>query len=101
MIILAGTMTFDPADIAGFSQAVRNMAGEVRAEDGCIHYSLLVEDAAVGVVNVSEIWRDDAALHAHLAQPWTTSFFAQFGSRAKDISVLIYDVSGTRRLDLS
>ncbi len=96
MIALVGTMTFDPAEIAPFAQAVRDMVGRVRAEDGCVHYSLLVEDEAAGLVNVSEIWRDDAALQAHLAQPWTASFFARFGGRTKDVSLLIYDVAATR-----
>lgn len=96
MIILAGTMTFDPTDIADFTEAARDIVGEIRAEDGCHHYSLLPEDAATGLVNVTEIWRDDAALHAHLAQPWTVAFFARFDGRAKDITLTIYDVSGSR-----
>ena len=96
MIVLAGTMTFSPADIPEFATAVQDMVGQVRAEDGCHHYSLLAEDEAAGLVNVTEIWRDDAALHAHLAQPWTAAFFARFGGRAKDIKLTIYDVAGTR-----
>ncbi len=100
MIIMAGTMTFEPADIPGFTAAVADMIAQIRAEDGCNHYSLLVEDAAAGLINVTEIWRDDAALHAHLAQPWTVSFFARFGPKARTIDLLIYDVSGTRALAL-
>ena len=98
MIVLAGTMTFDAVDIAEFSAGVRDLVGRVRGEDGCTHYSLLVEDVAAGLVNVTEIWRDDAALRAHMAQPWTAAFFARFGPKAKDISVLVYDVSDARRL---
>ncbi len=100
MIIIAGTMTFDPAAIAPLEQAVKAMVGTVRAEDGCHHYSLLPEDPAAGLVNVLEIWRDEPALRVHLAQPWTAAFLAQFGPKLQNMNVNIHEVATTHPLAL-
>ena len=67
MIFVAGTMTMNPEIIDDFKAEVAAMVDKVRAEDGCLHYSLLVEDADKGLVNVLEKWRDDDALLVHFA----------------------------------
>ena len=100
MIIVAGTMRLDPADIPAFHVAVRALGREVRLEDGCLHYSLLPEDPDLGTVNVTEMWRDDEALRVHLAQPWITAFLQQFGAKAKEMDIKIYDVAGVRPLQV-
>ena len=100
MIIVAGTIRLDPADISAFHAAVRDMAGQVRAEDGCLHYSLLPEDPELGTINVTEMWRDEPALRVHLGQPWITAFMQRFGSIAKEMNINIYDVASVRPLAL-
>jgi quinol monooxygenase YgiN len=72
MIYVAGTMNLDPAVIGNFQRDVAAMLDKVRAEKGCRHYALRVEDAKAGLVNVLEQWDDDAALIVHLKQPWIT-----------------------------
>lgn len=98
MIILVGGMTFDPADLVAFEVAVARLVPTVRAEDGCHHYSLLTEDRAAGRVQVTEIWRDEAALRVHLAQKWVVDFLSVFGPKARAIAVTQYAVSGSRAL---
>jgi quinol monooxygenase YgiN len=98
MIFVAGTMTFEPAHIAGFQRDVAAMIETVRAEAGCHHYSLLVEDADAGIVNVLEQWTDDAALLAHLKQTWILEFFGRHGGHLKASTVRIFDISGIRPL---
>jgi quinol monooxygenase YgiN len=100
MIILAVTMTIDPELVAAFEKAVAEMVGKVREEDGCHHYSLLAEDRAAGLINVVEIWRDESALRVHLAQPWIAEFLARFSPHIRAMNVLIYNVAGTRPLEL-
>lgn len=100
MIILAGTITIDAEQLPAFEQAVAAMADRVRAEDGCRHYSLLAEDRAAGLINVVEIWEDEAALRVHLAQPWITEFYARFSPHIRAIDVPIYDVAGVRPLEI-
>jgi quinol monooxygenase YgiN len=96
MIIVAGTMYFDPADIPAFHLATLELAGQVRAEDGCLHYALAPDDPRRGTVSVLEMWRDDAALKVHLGQPWVTAFLQHFGGKVKELDVKIYDVAGVR-----
>ena len=88
----------NPAIIDDFEKRVADMVEDVRAEDGCLHYSLLVEDKATGKVNVMEMWRDDDALAIHFTQPWIAAFFETFGGEMLDSTVQIYDISGSRPL---
>lgn len=98
MIIVAGQMTFEPEDLGDFAIDVAAMRHDVLKEAGCQHYSLLIEDAPAGLVNVFEIWDDDEALRLHLTQPWIAAFFAKYGGRMKASTVQIYDVAGARPL---
>jgi quinol monooxygenase YgiN len=98
MIFVAGTLTVKPALLPEFQRDVAAMAGRVRQEHGCFHYSLLTEDAGTGLVNVLEQWRDDAALAAHLKQPWTVDFFNKYVAHLLAINVKVYDISGERSL---
>ena len=61
MIFVAGTMTMNPEIIDDFKAEVAAMVDKVRAEDGCLHYSLLVEDADKGLVNDCLLYTSDAA----------------------------------------
>jgi quinol monooxygenase YgiN len=97
MIFVQGTMNMDPACIAEFVSDVAAMRGKVLAEDGCLHYSLLVEDAATGLVNVIEQWRDDDALIVHFTMPWIGTFFAKYASKMRASTVQIFDIAGDAR----
>lgn len=97
MIFVAGTLTMNPAILAGFERDVAAMRPKVLAEVGCHHYSLLVEDAAAGHVNVLELWDDDAALKVHLGQPWIAEFFARYGGEMQTTTVQVYDIAGPPR----
>jgi quinol monooxygenase YgiN len=97
MIFVQGTMNMEPSCIAAFKADVAAMVDEVKAEDGCHFYSLLVEDEATGLVNVIEQWRDDAALGAHFTMPWIAEFFAKYSPLMLASTVQIFDVAGDPR----
>lgn len=97
MIFVQGTMNMDPACIPDFKVGVAAMIDKVRAEDGCLHYSLLVEDDASGLVQVLEQWRDDDALMVHFSMPWIAEFVANFGSKIQASTVQIFDIAGEPR----
>ncbi len=97
MIFVQGTMNMDPACIADFKVDVAAMLEDVRAEDGCLHYSILVEDDATGFVQVVEQWRDDAALGVHFTKPWIATFFGKYGPKMLASTVQIFDISGAPR----
>lgn len=97
MIFVAGTMNMNPAIIEDFERDVAEMRPKVLTEKGCHHYSLLVEDAPTGLVNVLELWDDDDALKVHLGMPWIATFFAKYGGQMQASTVQIYDIAGSPR----
>jgi quinol monooxygenase YgiN len=97
MIFVQGTMNMDPACITEFVNDVAAMRDQVLAEDGCLHYSLLIEDAATGLVNVIEQWRDDDALMVHFTMPWIGTFFAKYAPKMRASTVQIFDIAGDAR----
>jgi quinol monooxygenase YgiN len=98
MIFVAGTLTVNPAVVADFQRDVAAMVDKIRSEDGCHHYSLLVENAATGLINVLEQWEDDSALVVHLRQPWITAFFARYVEHLRASTVRVFDITGERPL---
>jgi quinol monooxygenase YgiN len=97
MIFVQGTMNMDPNCLDDFRDDVAAMIDKVKAEDGCLFYSLLVEDEATGLVNVVEQWRDDEALGVHFTMPWIGTFFAKYGPKMLASTVQIFDVAGAPR----
>ena len=97
MIFVAGVMMLNPAKVDAFEADVAAMIDDVRGEDGCLHYSLVVEDKAAGRINVHEQWRDDEALVAHFGQSHIQDFFAQHSPELRDTTVQIYDIDGEPR----
>jgi quinol monooxygenase YgiN len=97
MIFVQGTMHMEPACIPEFKTDVVAMLKDVRAEDGCLHYSILVEDEVTGFVQVVEQWRDDAALETHFTQPWIAAFFGKYGPKMLASTVQIFDIAGAPR----
>ena len=98
MIFVAGTLVMDPRLVPAFDQDVKAMLKKVRAEKGCLHYSLTVDDAAGGVINVHEVWDDDDALAVHLKQPWIVDFFNKHAPTMTAMNVKVYDIAGVRDL---
>ena len=96
MIIVAGYLTVDPAQLTRFEQAIAKVVDTVRKEDGCRHYSVPAEDRDRGLINVAEVWRDQAAVDTHLAQPWIKDLFARVMSLIRSTYAPIYEVVGVR-----
>ncbi len=65
MIIIAGTFEFDPADREAFLAATEPLMQASRAEDGCHAYSFVADRLDPGLVNLYELWEDDASLDRH------------------------------------
>lgn len=97
MIFVQGTMNMEPSCIPDFIADVKVMREKVLTEDGCHFYSLLVEDADAGLVNVIETWRDEAALLIHFTMPWIGDFMGKYGAKMLGSTVQIFDIAGEPR----
>jgi quinol monooxygenase YgiN len=100
MVIVAGTISINPMQLDAFDQAVKAMIGGVRREDGCIQYSLLVEDHVSGLINVLEIWRDEDSLKVHLKQPAIVEFFTRFSPHITGMTAQLYDAENARPIPM-
>lgn len=98
MLIVAGTITIEPTRVLEFEEAIAALIDEVRHEDGCLHYSVLVENRTTGLFNITEIWRDEDAFRTHWEQPITVANNKKFESNLLGMTLKIYDVSGVRSM---
>lgn len=98
MIGIMGTLTMTAEAMKTYTADMNAMVEEVRAEDGCVFYSVLVENHEAGLVSISEIWRDEAAWAVHFQQPWTTAFFEKYGPQMIGSTLQMYDMSNQRDL---
>ena len=78
MIILMGHIDLDLADVEAFEEDVHAIAPVVRAEPGCLFYSLARQEATSGRMLLAQRWQDRAALALHLQAPATLAFQARW-----------------------
>lgn len=95
MIILAGTFRLDPSKISDAAGPIRAIVEGSRAEEGCIAFRFAFDALDSTLVNVFEIWRDQAALDYHRATPHFLAWkAAQPGIGMHDRKLALYDVAG-------
>ena len=109
MIIVAGSVDFDPARRADALQAAIPLLAPTRAQRGCLAYTWCADPAEPGRVHVFEAWADGAALAAHFEGPCYKGMLAvlgQHGVRGADVAKYrvdarepVYDPSGRPRAD--
>ena len=67
MILIAGTVRVPPEKVAGVRAAAQRMIEATRVEDGCVKYAFAEDVLDPGLIHISEVWRDQAALDRHFA----------------------------------
>ncbi|UCI09194.1 putative quinol monooxygenase [Mesorhizobium sp. B1-1-8] len=65
MLLIIGTVRLPPDRLAEAKPAMERMISGSRAEPGCLGYSYAQDVLDAGLIHVSEIWSDRAALDAH------------------------------------
>ena len=79
MIIIAGTISFDPANLEAFEMGFDAMQAETLKEAGCSGYEISRSRHDAGTVHIFEKWADEAALAAHMSSPHMGAFGALMG----------------------
>jgi quinol monooxygenase YgiN len=94
MLIILGTVRLPPQNLAGAHAAMAAMVEASRAEDGCVEYGYAQDVLEPGLIRVTEVWRDRAALDAHFATPHLAAWRAQWpGLAISDRRLLVYDAA--------
>jgi quinol monooxygenase YgiN len=97
-VVLAGTVRFAPATLGAARERMLEMMRLSRAEDGCIEYVYSEDLIEPGLVHVFEVWRDEAALHAHHSAPHFLAWREQRDALGmSDRNMTAYTVSASRK----
>lgn len=67
MLLIVGTIRLPPERLDAARPVMRRMVEQSRAEDGCEDYAYAEDVLDPGLIHVTELWRDQAALDRHFA----------------------------------
>jgi quinol monooxygenase YgiN len=98
-VIIAGTVRAPPQNMAALRPHQDAMLAASRAEDGCLTYSYAIDVQDPGLIRVFEVWRDQAAVEAHLKAPHMATWRAanaELGVFERKLS--LYDIASERAL---
>jgi quinol monooxygenase YgiN len=93
-IVVTGTFTVEPGDRDAFIEAAKAGMVKSRAEDGCEEYVLAPDPLDPARVVLSEKWRDQAALDAHIA----AMSGGGGGPKPTSVSIDIHTVASTKKM---
>ena len=84
MTIVLGQFEFHPDDFAAVKILAAALMQETVKEDGCMKYAFAADLTHPNRLQLSECWRDDAALSAHLL----TAHIQAYREKLKSIRVV-------------
>jgi quinol monooxygenase YgiN len=91
MIIVTGEARFGKGEIERLKEAMAANVEATRAEDGCEHYAYGVDLSDPNLLHISERWRDEAAIEAHMRSPHMAKFMGVLGeAKIERLSVKMY-----------
>ena len=94
MLVIAGTITIDPAKLEEAKQAATIMMAETHKEPGNAQYVFSGSFSDGGVVHIFEEWESQEALDFHFKTPHMAEFQAKVGSLGvKDMKLKKYEVA--------
>lgn len=94
MIVVAGTITFDPANHNPMIEAAQQVAEITRSEEGCISYEFFADLAERGRLLVFEEWESEAHLEDHMVSSHLADFYQVMkASDLRDRSITRYIVA--------
>jgi quinol monooxygenase YgiN len=75
MLIVAGTITFDPSHQDRMVEAAGVVAAATREESGCISYEFFTDLTTPGRLHLFEEWDHEDSLVAHFETPHLKAFY--------------------------
>lgn len=96
MLIVAGTITFDPAETDAARAAASRMMAATMEEPGCRDYVFSIDVSDPAGMRIFEVWDSEEDLQAHFRMPHMAEFraaIADLGISGRDI--VKYQVSSS------
>jgi quinol monooxygenase YgiN len=99
MIIVTGEARFGEGEIERLKEVLAANIAATRAEDGCLAYSYAVDLDDPNLLHISEQWRDEAAVGAHMAAAHMGTLMAALGAaKIETLSVKSYEATYQKTL---
>ena len=96
MIVIAGTITIDPAKRDDAFAAAKVIMEETHKEPGNVAYAFSADLEDDGVVHIFEEWESQDALDFHFKTPHMAEFQGKMeGLGVKDMKLKKYEVAST------
>lgn len=96
MILIVGTVRLAAGTLAAARPAMARMIAASRAEPGCRGYSYAEDVLDPGLIRVTELWDDRAALDAHFASPHIAEWRAAWPSLGlRDRNLTLHHVASS------
>jgi len=93
MLLIVGTVRVPPGTPSTARAAMAQMITASRAEPGCLEYSYAEDVLQPGLVHVSELWQDRAALVLHFTSDHMTVWRSTFKTLdITDRNLRLYEV---------
>ncbi len=97
MLLVVGTIRLPPEKLTDALPTMRVMVESSRAEDGCVEYGYAEDVFEPGLIHVTEVWRDQAALDRHFASDHIADWRASWpGLGIADRNLRVYEVGEPR-----
>lgn len=74
MLVVAGTISYDPAHQQDVIDATDRVSEVTRQEEGCLSYEFFADLSGPGRLHVFEEWEEESHLLAHLETPHLAEF---------------------------
>ena len=92
MLVIIGTVRLPADRLADARPAMQRMIMASRAEHGCIEYSYAQDVLDAGLIHVSEVWSDRAALDAHFRSAHIVDWRASWAALGiGDRNLMLYE----------
>lgn len=80
MLVIIGTVRLPPDKLDQARPTMASMVSASRAEPGCLEYSYAQDVLDAGLIRVTEVWSDRAALDAHFRSPHIADWRARWAA---------------------
>ncbi len=99
MLVIAGFIRIDPANLEVALAAATEVMKETHKEPGCVSYVFSTDLAEKGLFHLFEEWESQEALDAHFKTPHMATFqTAMGGFGIQEAKVQRYEVSSVSQL---
>ena len=92
MLVIIGTIRLPAERLDEARPAMQRMISGSRIEPGCIDYSYAQDVLDAGLIHVTEVWSDRAALDAHFRSPHIVDWRASWaGLGIGERNLMLYE----------